>query len=190
MSIVEGDSLPVVLVTAAAASAALARATDTTRGPDDRRLQLEALKGALVEAGRLLSAGRRSSPGSAPSSTRASSAPTPPVALARRRCVLAALAAALTRSGRIAIRLRCGRVHERPPGDVRCAEPASVTVGGTTAEQRVFCRSHAAAARQEDCHMEVVLASRPDRTALEEAARRSAVVGTRGPARASRGRDA
>ncbi len=190
MSIVEDDPLAVLPVAAAAASVAFARASDTTRGSDERRLQVEALKGALVEASRLLERGTsvvaRLSAELDQSQQRTHSARCPGATPVCARC----LGVALTRSGEIAICLRCGRVHELPPGEFRCAEPASVTVGGTRAEQRSLCRSHAAAARQENCHLQVVLASRPDRAALEEAARRSAVVGSRGPARAGRGRDA
>ncbi len=190
MSIVDDDPLAVLPVTAAAASAAFARATDTTRGPDERRLQLEALQGALVEAGRLLERGTsvvaQLSAELDQSQQRTHSSRCPGATLLCARC----LGVALTRSGGIAVCLRCGRVQDLPPGEFRCAEPVSVTVGSTRAEQRSLCRSHAAAARQEDCHLQVVLASRSDRAALEEAARRSAVVGTHGRARAGRGRDA
>lgn len=134
MSIVEDDPLAVLPVTAAAASAAFARATDTTRGAVER--QLAAVRRSLALAERLLERGESVVEQLAVQIERLErdqqGEPCTGVVPMCDRCI----GVPLKRSGGVAVCLECGLVKELPQAESRCTESARVTLGSAAQRQR------------------------------------------------------
>ena len=174
MGVVEADPLATLPITAAAASAAFARATDPGRDLNERQEQLRSLSSMLTTVRRHLdrceqAAARLAAELDSTNSGRTCSAgwavcrhyPDAPA-----RC-----SAGVDGCPRCE---RTGRLDRRRLG---CGELATVVLGDATGAEQALCLSHAAAAIRRTPHLAVVSASRPDRAVLGEVAGESCVVG-------------
>jgi hypothetical protein len=173
MGVVEVDPLAVLPVTAASASAAFARATDPHRDRNERQEQLQALRLMLASVRRHLDRCDQAAVQLAEE-------------LDRPRCEQACsagwavcrlcLGVPLTCSAGTGHCTRCKRTIPLDRGRSDCGERTAVVLRNATGTEQCVCLSHAAGAIRHTAHIEVVTASRLDRTVLADIARESSVI--------------
>jgi hypothetical protein len=177
MGLVDVDSLAVLPVTAASASAAYARASNPARDDVERQEQLtfleitlsvvrELLDSCDQQTARLAAELRRSRGGVSCAG----------VSALCRRC----LGAPLDCSAGVGHCRRCGSTIDLPLRNVPCPEPATVVVCDRAGTEQVLCLPHAASVVRDVDHVAVVAASRHCRAALAEVAAESSVIRRRG----------
>lgn len=173
MGVVEVDPLAVLPITAAAASAAFARATDPGRDLNERQEQLRSLRSRLTMLRRHLDRCEQAV---------ARLTAELDAAVAARRCSATwavcrhCPAAPVRRSAGVDGCPGCERTVRLDRGRQGCGEPSAVVLRDATGAEQALCLSHAAAAIRHTRYLAVVSASRADRAALGEVAGESCVV--------------
>jgi hypothetical protein len=173
MAVVEVDPLAVLPITAAAANAAFARATDPGRDLNERQEQLRSLRSSLTTVRRHLDRCEQAAARLAAELDSTVSGRTCSAGWAVCRHYPAAPARCSTS---VDVCPRCERTGRLDRGRLRCSEPSTVVLRDATAVEQALCLSHAAAAIRRTPHLAVVSASRPDRAVLGEVTRKSCVV--------------
>ena len=173
MGVVEVDPLAVLPITAAAASAAFARATDPGRHPNERQEQLRSLRSMLTTVRRHLD---RCEQAAARLAAELDSADSGRTCSAGWAVCQHYPGAPVTRSAGIDGCPRCERTGRPDRGRLGCGELTTVVLRDATGAEQGMCLSHAAAAIRRTPHLAVLSASRPDRAVLGEVAGESCVA--------------
>ena len=176
MAVVVVDPLAVLPITAAAASAAFARATDPGRDLNERQEQLRSMSSMLTTVRRHLDRCEQAAAQLAaePDSTLSWGTCSAGWAVCRHYP-----GAPARRSAGVDDCPLCERTGRLDRGRLGCGELSTVVLRDATAVEQALCLSHAAAAIRRTPHLAVVSASRPDRAVLGEVAGESCVVSRR-----------
>jgi hypothetical protein len=176
MGVVEVDPLAVLPITAAAASAAFARATDPGRDLNERQEQLRSVRSMLTTVRRHLDRCEQAAARLAAELNSAVSGRTCSAGWAMCR---QHPGAPVRRSAGVDGCPRCDRTVRPDPGRFGCGEPSTVVMRDAAGVEQALCLSHAAATIRHTPSVSIVSASRPDRAALGEVAGESCVVSRR-----------
>ena len=177
MRLVDVDPLAVLPVTAAAASAAFARASDPARDDDERREHLPLLQVTLGAVRKLLDSGEQETARLAGQLDRPiAGAPCCGTPVGDRR----GLPERLDASPGVNHRCCCRPPVALPMGSVSCPDPVAVMLRDFTGAEQALCLSHAAVAVRQVHRLAVFAASRHSRAVLAEVAAGSCVISRRG----------
>lgn len=173
MEVVDVDPLAVLPVTAASASAAFARAADSSRDRDERQEQLRSLTTTLASVRRLLD---RCEQVAAQLAVELDSTGCVGVCAAEWPVCQGCPGVPLSYSAGVGRCPRCDRTVECARDRFACGESTTVVLRDATGTEQALCLSHAAATLRHITCLAVVTASRPARAVLGEVTGQSCVI--------------